>query len=122
MGSELREAVQAAEAVADPRVLDLIHLRRYTMGNAALEHELLALFLGQLPTILQQISQAATAQDWKFALHTLKGSARVIGATAIAEVAEALEPLAPIDDVAALIGRLAAEAACFEEAAKTLLN
>jgi hypothetical protein len=44
MGSEWREEVASVEPIADPRILDLVHLRRYTMDNEALERELLALF------------------------------------------------------------------------------
>jgi HPt (histidine-containing phosphotransfer) domain-containing protein len=122
MGSAWREGVLTGEAIADPRILDLVHLRRYTMDNQALERELLALFVGQLPSIVRQISQAATGEDWKFALHTLKGSARAIGATAIGELAEMLEGFGPADEVAALIGQLASEATRFEDATKKLLN
>jgi HPt (histidine-containing phosphotransfer) domain-containing protein len=92
------------------------------MENTALERELLSLFLGQLPVILDQISRANTAEDWKFSLHTLKGSARAIGANGIAELAELLETLGPAEEVAALIGRLAGEARRFEAAARKLLN
>lgn len=122
MGRELRERVAEGEPIADPRVLDLIHLRRYTMDNQTLERELLALFLGQLPVIVREISHAATCADWKFALHTLKGSARAIGATTIGELAEMLEGFSPADEVAALIGQLNSEAQRFEAEAKKLLN
>jgi HPt (histidine-containing phosphotransfer) domain-containing protein len=71
---------------------------------------------------VRQISQAASGEDWKFALHTLKGSARAIGATSIAELAEMLEGFGPADEVAALIGLLGSEATRFEDAAKKLLN
>jgi HPt (histidine-containing phosphotransfer) domain-containing protein len=122
MGSLLREEFSAAEAVADPRVLDLIHLRSYTMNNAALEQELLGLFLGQLPSLLAQLSQDAEPQDWKFALHTLKGSARAIGAQAIAQIVETMETLPNDGDRADHLGRLAAAADRFEEAARKLLD
>jgi HPt (histidine-containing phosphotransfer) domain-containing protein len=122
MGSVSHEELAGAVETADPHVLDLIHLRRYTMGNTALEQELLGLFLGQLPALLQQISEVAAAEDWKFALHTLKGSARAIGAHAIADIAETLEPLGPSGDIAAHLSGLAVEAARFEEAARKLLN
>jgi HPt (histidine-containing phosphotransfer) domain-containing protein len=122
MGSVLREEFSAAEAIADPRVLDLIHLRSYTMNNVVLERELLGLFLGQLPSLLTQLSPDAEPEDWKFALHTLKGSARAIGAEAIAEIVETMETLVCDDGRAALVGRLAAAAACFEQEARKLLD
>jgi HPt (histidine-containing phosphotransfer) domain-containing protein len=122
MVSALHEEFSAAEAVADPRVLDLIHLRCYTMNNVALERELLCLFLGQLPSLLAQLTLDAAPYDWKFALHTLKGSARAIGAEAIAQVVDSLEMLPDGDDRAEHLGRLAAEAHRFEEEARKLLD
>lgn len=75
----------------DPAVLDLQHLRRYTMDSRDLERELIGLFMGQLPSLIEQLRAAAVAPDWKMVTHTLKGSARVIGASAIGAVAAELE-------------------------------
>jgi HPt (histidine-containing phosphotransfer) domain-containing protein len=75
----------------DPAVLDLEHLRRYTMDSAELERELIGLFLKQLPGLMDELRNAVDVREWKFATHTLKGSARVIGAVGIANVAAALE-------------------------------
>src|SRR5947209_3228986 len=75
----------------DPNILDLAHLRRYTQGNADLEMELLQLFGDQLPGLMKQIRKGSAAGDWKLAIHTLKGSARAIGASAIADLAARIE-------------------------------
>jgi HPt (histidine-containing phosphotransfer) domain-containing protein len=75
----------------DPDILDIAHLRRYTQGNAGLETELMGLFNAQLPGLMDQISNGGVAGDWKFAVHTLKGSARAVGAVAIGNLAVRLE-------------------------------
>ncbi len=71
--------------------IDLKHLRRYTMGDVALEQEVLELFLGQLPQTIQALSDAATEREWRMAAHTLKGSGRAVGAWRVARLAERAE-------------------------------
>ena len=75
----------------DPAILDLEHLRRYTMGSPELERELIGLFLKQLPSLTDELRHACDIKEWRFATHTLKGSARVVGAIGIAEIAELME-------------------------------
>ena len=82
----------AGEAV-DPKVLDLAHLARYTIGNRELEEELLRLFRAQLRAQITAIADCRDADQWRFATHTLKGVARSIGAWGIADTAERLEQL-----------------------------
>ena len=71
--------------------VDLKHLRRYTLGNASLEREVLGLFLSQLPSTLAALGEARSEKDWKIAAHTLKGSGRAVGAWRIARIAEHAE-------------------------------
>lgn len=71
--------------------VDLKHLRRYTMGDYALEKEILGLFLGQLPQTIKALSEAVTDKDWRMAAHTLKGSGRAVGAWRVARLAELAE-------------------------------
>lgn len=89
------DIVDCATTVADdaftkPRtqrpavVLDLAHLRTYTMGMADLEREILGLFLDQLPKSQAALNAAASARDWHMAAHTLKGSALAVGAKRLA--------------------------------------
>jgi len=86
----------ATEAGApDPAIFDRDHLRQYTSGEEALERELIGLFLGQLAPMRTQLDATASAQDWKFASHSLKGAARSIGAPQIAALAEKLESFGP---------------------------
>jgi HPt (histidine-containing phosphotransfer) domain-containing protein len=77
----------------DPAIFDRAHLHQYTAGDGALERELVGLFLAQFGPIRAQLSAAASADDWKFAAHTIKGSARSIGAPQIAALAEEIETI-----------------------------
>lgn len=89
-------ATFAAAQTAAP--IDHAHLGRYTMGNRALEVEVLQLFAGQAPETLAMLAAAVTDRDWHIAAHTLKGSARAVGAWEIATLAETAErdgPAAP---------------------------
>ncbi len=71
--------------------VDRAYLARFTLGNAALEQEVLELFATQAPLYLQRLREAATAKDWKEAAHTIKGSASAIGARRLARFAEMAE-------------------------------
>jgi HPt (histidine-containing phosphotransfer) domain-containing protein len=103
-------------AAADPEVLDLAHLARYTVGNRELEEELLRIFRVQLRTQATAIAEAVGAEAWRFATHTLKGVARSIGAGAIAETAERLEQLGHAGDRGRLLETLEAQiVACERE-------
>jgi HPt (histidine-containing phosphotransfer) domain-containing protein len=76
-----------------PDVVDLDYLRRFTMGNAALEEEVLRLFVNQTPLYLEQLRNARSTKEWGEAAHTLKGSAGAIGARRLTSVAEMVERL-----------------------------
>ena len=91
MATPKRLACHGSEAGVDPAILDLAHLRQYTLSDNRLECELLNLFRGQLPVLVKQLEAAASDAEWKIAAHTLKGSARAIGATALAAAAVGLE-------------------------------
>lgn len=72
-------------AAAEP--IDRAHLSRYTLGSPILEREILGLFLAQLPLSIEQLRFAATDREWQIAAHTIKGSARAVGAGQIASLA-----------------------------------
>jgi HPt (histidine-containing phosphotransfer) domain-containing protein len=73
----------------DAGPIDLDHLRRMTLGDAGLEREVLGMFARQA---CQLAATLATAPPEASALvHTLKGSARAIGAMRVAEAAAGLE-------------------------------
>ncbi len=75
------------------RPVDLVHLSRYTLGERALEREVLELFCAQSFVYLERLREAQSDQDWKDAAHSLKGSASAIGAWRAAEAAQLAEAL-----------------------------
>lgn len=72
------------------RPVDMAHLARQTFGDRALEQEVLGMFVQQLSVIQERLAAAGEAERRTLA-HTLKGSARAVGAFAIAQCAEAME-------------------------------
>jgi hypothetical protein len=88
--------------------LDLDQLRAQTAGDAALEREVLALFLTKSALDLSLIEAAGTAAARRGPAHALVGSARAIGAGAVADAAGAIERGAPAAAIAALRDALAA--------------
>ena len=88
------ETTQNTDAGAtNPAIFDRVHLSQYTGGDDALERELIGLFIAQFAPVRAQLNEAASAGDWKFAAHSLKGSARSIGAPRIAALTDELEDL-----------------------------
>ena len=77
--------------VPDDGPIDIAHLRRMTLGDAALEREVLTMFSMQASRLAEAL--AAMPADALIQAHTLKGSARAIGAFAVADAAAHLETL-----------------------------
>jgi HPt (histidine-containing phosphotransfer) domain-containing protein len=75
---------------AGTRPLDLDHLSRQTLGDRALEQEVLAMFARQIGTIRDTIAAADDRERARLA-HALKGSARGVGAFALADCATLIE-------------------------------
>ena len=72
-------------------MLDTDHLAKYTLGNHELEREVLHMFIDQTEKYLQRLLNSANEKDWFEASHSLKGSARGIGAFRVGMRAEQLE-------------------------------
>src|ERR1700709_1159514 len=70
--------------------VDLVHLSRMTLGDRDLEREVLQLFERQAAMLLERMPGAGPAHVAAMA-HTIKGSARGIGAWQVARYAETLE-------------------------------
>jgi hypothetical protein len=69
-------------------VLDRVHFDHMTGADRALQAEVIGLFRGQIcgwNTVL------SAGPGWREAIHTMKGSARGIGLTALAAACEAAE-------------------------------
>jgi HPt (histidine-containing phosphotransfer) domain-containing protein len=75
---------------AKGRPVDLQHLARQTMGDRELEREVLHLFVQQATTVREKIV-GADLKERLYLAHGLKGSARGVGAFAIAECAGEIE-------------------------------
>jgi HPt (histidine-containing phosphotransfer) domain-containing protein len=75
--------------VPDDGPIDLAHLRRMTLGDEALEREVLTMFSAQSERLAKAL--ASMPPDAPALAHTLKGSARAIGAFAVADAAAHLE-------------------------------
>jgi HPt (histidine-containing phosphotransfer) domain-containing protein len=69
-------------------VLDRVHFDHMTGADRALQIEVLGLFRGQVEG---WSAAMASAQGWRDAVHTLKGSARGIGLDVLAAACEAAE-------------------------------
>lgn len=106
--------MQSATDSVSSRPVDLEHLRRFTLGDADLEREILGLFADHAPTTLAGLAAAETPQEWRAAAHSLKGSANAIGAHHLAKLAGDAERTYP--DEEAKQAQLAAVQAAFEAA------
>jgi HPt (histidine-containing phosphotransfer) domain-containing protein len=73
----------------DDGPIDFEHLKRMTLDDAGLEQEVLAMFAAQSAKLMAML--AAVPADAGALAHTLKGSARAIGAFGVAEAAARLE-------------------------------
>jgi HPt (histidine-containing phosphotransfer) domain-containing protein len=73
----------------DDGPIDVEHLGRMTLGDAGLEREVLAMFSAQAVHLIGAL--AALPDDAAALAHTLKGSARAIGAFGVADAAVLLE-------------------------------
>jgi HPt (histidine-containing phosphotransfer) domain-containing protein len=85
---------QPFSEVAGEAPIDLVHLSRQTFGDHDLERELLGLFDAQAAQFAKRLRALAAPgdADWRIALaHTVKGSARAIGAFEVGRAAEAYE-------------------------------
>lgn len=73
------------------RSIDLVHLARQTLGDQALEREILSLFLRQSQTLAARIRASTDVTQGRDLAHTLKGSASAVGAWKVAEAADCVE-------------------------------
>ena len=73
----------------DDGPIDFEHLSRMTLGDAGIEQEVLAMFVAQSAKLVSTL--ATMPSDTSARAHTLKGSARAIGAFAVADAAARLE-------------------------------
>lgn len=79
-------------------ILDRAHFDMMTASDRGLQLEVLGLFRVQV----EGWRNAFDAADWRAAVHTVKGSARGIGLTALAAACEAAEAAAEGERAAAM--------------------
>jgi HPt (histidine-containing phosphotransfer) domain-containing protein len=79
----------------DDGPIDFEHLRRMTLGDVSLEREVLAMFSAQSVGLIGKLTSRPA--DAGALAHTLKGSARAIGAFRVADAAARLEAVTQSD-------------------------
>jgi len=95
---------RVAGRTAPEAPIDLVQLATNTLGNRDLEVQVLHLFRSQSSSTLEQLTHESDAGVRRDLVHTLKGSARAIGAEKVALVCEALEGKMQTDPDAATDG------------------
>ena len=115
--------VESPPLAPEGPVIDLDHLERMTLGEKELEREVLMLFAQQSTDLLARLEKLP--REGASLAHTLKGSARGIGAFAVAQAADDLERrlrqgLSVTAEVLALAEAIGAAQAAIEERLQTL--
>lgn len=107
--STVIERVATAPLASAETPIDRNHLTRMTLGDASLEREVLVLFDRQAAMLLARMDGAAAPVVAALA-HTIKGSARGVGAFGVAHAAEAVEVAAGclVQELSGEIDRLGA--------------
>lgn len=111
-----RSCAGAASAQAISQPIDHKHLARYTLGDRALEREVLQLFCSQTLLCLEGLRNARSLAQWSEAAHSLKGSAKAVGAARVAEAAARAETLTALEPGKARESRLMEIEAAIAEA------
>ena len=105
----------------DDGPIDFVHLSRMTLGDPALECEVLTMFVAQSARLVDQLS--GLPPEAGNIAHTLKGSARAIGAFAVAKAASGLETaLSEAGDAAAALDGLKDAVAAAQGAIEAFLS
>ncbi len=81
------------DETASLQPIDLAYLERTTFSDKDLAAEVLRLFRASAGGYLEALKSAQTPKDWYEAAHSLKGSAKAVGAFRLAELAAAAEAI-----------------------------
>lgn len=98
-------ATQDTQDDGERRPIDLVHLAKQTLGDRSLENEILRLFMKQSDIYMQRVETANDDRARFEAAHTIKGSARNIGAWIVADAAAHVET-ANDDEIASDVAAL----------------
>lgn len=82
--------VESHQVPSTNRPLDLVHLARQTGGDRVLENEILQLFRQQIALCVGQLKMTS-GRERKLIAHTMKGSARAVGAFGLSRIAAQIE-------------------------------
>lgn len=83
--------------LARTHAIDMNHLSAYTAGDEALMAEIFGLFREQVEMWIKLLTPEAPTGSFRDAAHTLKGSAKGIGAWKLADACAAAEEMSGID-------------------------
>lgn len=83
--------MQEQSEITDAPKVDIAHLERMTGGDEALMSEVLGLFREQGTVWQRLLSPDNETGDWLIGAHTIKGSARSIGAWELGEICSRAE-------------------------------
>ncbi|MDX0222310.1 Hpt domain-containing protein [Sinorhizobium meliloti] len=92
--------------------IDLAHLYKQTMGDTALEIEVLKLFARQARQAMAEMAER-DAEACSQEAHRLKGAALAVGAVAVAEAAAAIEKCPADAELQSALGAAVLEAELF---------
>lgn len=73
--------------------IDHDHLARYTAGDVGLTREIFGMFTHQMEMWGRGLSADADDEVWASVTHSIKGSAKAVGAVRLAELCERAEAL-----------------------------
>lgn len=73
--------------------IDFDHLNQYVGGDIDLTHEVFSLFKNQVDMLESSLDPAADDTVWEAVVHSIKGSARAVGAVRLAEICQKAEGL-----------------------------
>jgi len=79
--------------MTDSPEIDFAHLNQYVGGDPVLTREVFGLFRNQVEIWGKSLNADADDDLWYNVLHSLKGSARAVGAMGLAEACEKAESL-----------------------------
>jgi hypothetical protein len=86
-------------AVRPSQVFSKAVLNESTMGDSGLQIEVIQLFVAQFGNPLAIFGGVFDVKAWRFAAHSLRGTAAAIGALEVAELAAAMERDGPPEGV-----------------------
>jgi len=82
----------------DSTEIDFDHLRQYVGDDASLTREVFGMFQHQVEMWGRMLSADAEDEMWASVTHSLKGSAKAVGAVSLADICEKAEELVGQDN------------------------